>query len=70
MNTSLLLQKVDHVSRIHLNIEADDLQAKAARLEGLGARRAGLVRDRWWLMEAPNGHRFMSHEESLVLPEL
>ena len=53
----VLLQKVDHQSRIHLDIEADDLDAEVARLEALGARRIGFVK-RWWVMEAPTGHRF------------
>jgi predicted enzyme related to lactoylglutathione lyase len=52
------VQKVDHASRVHLDIEADDIHAEAARLEALGARRIELVRDRWWVMEAPTGHRF------------
>jgi predicted enzyme related to lactoylglutathione lyase len=54
----ILLQKVDHTSRVHLDIETDDLDAEVARLEKLGARRIALVRDRWWVMEAPSGHRF------------
>jgi predicted enzyme related to lactoylglutathione lyase len=53
----LLLQKVDHDSRIHLDIEADDLEAEAARLEKLGAKRIRFLK-RWWLMEAPSGQRF------------
>lgn len=53
----LLLQKVSHPSRIHLDIEADDLEAEAARLEALGAKRVQFVR-RWWVMEAPTGQRF------------
>ncbi|HET9598753.1 MAG TPA: VOC family protein [Anaeromyxobacteraceae bacterium] len=53
----LLVQKVDHPSRIHLDIEADDLEAEVRRLEGLGARRVGFVK-RWWVMEAPTGQRF------------
>jgi hypothetical protein len=53
----LLLQKVDHPSRIHLDIEADDLEAEARRLEALGAKRIGFVK-RWWVMEAPTGQRF------------
>ncbi|TYT27073.1 VOC family protein [Luteimonas viscosa] len=52
------VQKVEHASRVHLDIEADDIHAEASRLEALGARRIELVRDRWWLMEAPTGHRF------------
>jgi predicted enzyme related to lactoylglutathione lyase len=53
----LLVQKVDHESRIHLDIEADDLDAEAARLEALGARKIAFVK-RWWVMEAPTGQRF------------
>lgn len=53
----LLLQKVRHDSRIHLDIEADDVEAEVARLEGLGAKRVEQVRT-WWVMEAPSGHRF------------
>jgi hypothetical protein len=53
-----LLQKVDHASRVHLDIETDDLEAEVTRLEGLGARRIAIVRERWWVMEAPSGHRF------------
>jgi len=54
----ILLQKVEHASRVHLDIETDDLDAEVARLEKLGACRVALVRDRWWVMEAPSGHRF------------
>lgn len=52
----LLLQKVAHDSRIHLDIETDDVDAEAARLEQLGARRIGKI-STWWVMEAPSGHR-------------
>lgn len=54
----ILLQKVEHASRVHLDIETDDLDAEVARLERLGARRIAFVRERWWVMEAPSGHRF------------
>ena len=53
----LLLQKVGHDSRIHLDIEADDLEAEVARLEKLGAKRLRFLK-RWWLMQAPTGHVF------------
>jgi hypothetical protein len=53
----LLVQKVDHPSRIHLDIEADDLEAEVKRLEALGAKRVGFVK-RWWVLEAPTGQRF------------
>lgn len=54
----VLLQKVDHASRVHLDIESDDLDAEVTRLEKLGATRIAFIRDRWWVMEAPSGHRF------------
>ena len=54
----MLLQKVDHPSRVHLDIETDDQEAEALRLEKLGAKRIAYVRGRWWVMEAPSGHRF------------
>ena len=44
-------------SRIHLDIETDDLEAEARRLEALGARRIAYVK-RWIVMEAPTGQRF------------
>lgn len=53
----ILVQQVDHPSRIHLDIEADDLEAEVKRLEAIGARRVGFVK-RWWVMEAPTGQRF------------
>ena len=51
------LQTVDHPSRVHLDIEADDIEAEVQRLEQLGAKRVKQVRS-WWVMEAPSGHRF------------
>ena len=51
------VQKVDHPSRVHLDIETDDIDAEVGRLESLGAKRVQQVRD-WWVMEAPTGQRF------------
>jgi hypothetical protein len=51
------VQKVDHPSRVHLDIEADDIEAEVRRLESLGARRVGQVQS-WVVMEAPTGQRF------------
>lgn len=51
------VQKVDHASRVHLDIETDDIEAEVRRLEKLGAKRIGQVRT-WWVMEAPTGQRF------------
>ena len=54
----ILLQKVEHASRVHLDIETDDLDAEVRRLEALGARRIAYAHQRWWVLEAPSGHRF------------
>lgn len=51
------VQKVAHASRVHLDIETDDIEAEVRRLEGLGARRIEAVHT-WWVMEAPTGQRF------------
>lgn len=54
---SVEVQKVGHPSRVHLDIETDDIEAEASRLEALGARRIAKVHS-WWVMEAPTGQRF------------
>lgn len=51
------VQQVDHPSRVHIDIEADDIPAEVARLEALGARKIADIRD-WCVMEAPTGQRF------------
>mgnify|MGYP003575240879 FL=1 len=51
------VQTVDHPSRVHLDIGADDVEAEVKRLEGLGAKPVSRIRD-WVVMEAPTGHRF------------
>ncbi len=51
------VQKVEHESRVHLDIESDDIPAEVARLERLGARVIGKVKT-WVVMEAPTGQRF------------
>jgi hypothetical protein len=53
----ILVQKVEHESRVHLDIEADDVEAEVRRLEALGAKRVHKVRT-WWVLEAPTGQRF------------
>jgi predicted enzyme related to lactoylglutathione lyase len=53
----VLLQKVNHESRVHLDIETDDVEAEAARLEKLGAKKIEKVRT-WWVMQAPSGQKF------------
>ncbi|MBS0375978.1 MAG: VOC family protein [Proteobacteria bacterium] len=51
------VQLVDHPSRVHLDIESDDVEAEVRRLEALGARRVRQV-ETWWVLEAPTGQRF------------
>ncbi|MEO0997720.1 MAG: VOC family protein, partial [Pseudomonadota bacterium] len=50
-------QRVRHASRVHLDIETDDIDAEVQRLEALGAKRVRQIK-RWWVMEAPTGQRF------------
>ena len=51
------VQSVSHPSRVHLDIESDDVEAEVRRLEALGARRVDKVHT-WWVLEAPTGQRF------------
>ncbi len=53
----VLLQKVSHPSRVHLDIETDDIEQEVSRLKGLGAKEIERVNS-WCVMEAPSGHRF------------
>lgn len=53
----LSLQRVHDTSRIHLDIETDDVEAEVQRLENLGARRKASIQT-WWIMEDPSGHLF------------
>ena len=53
----LLLQKVEHESRIHLDIETDDIEAEVKRLTALGAS-IGARFEHWVVMQAPTGQRF------------
>lgn len=67
------VQKVTHDSRVHLDIEADDIEAEVARLEALGAKRVSYVHT-WCVMEAPTGQRFcvvqMKHPERGAVPNV
>lgn len=51
------VQRVEHPSRVHLDIEAADVDAEAQRLTSLGATRVAAVHD-WIVMQAPDGQRF------------
>jgi len=53
------VQKVEHESRVHLDIESDDIEAEVARLKNLGALEVSRPYNaRWVVMQAPTGHRF------------
>lgn len=53
----ILLQAVDHPSRVHLDISTNDKEAEVKRLEKLGAKVIGPCK-KWVVMEAPTGQRF------------
>jgi hypothetical protein len=52
----VIVQRVGHEARAHLDIETDSIDLEVARLERLGAtvvsRKVG-----WVVMQAPSGHR-------------
>jgi hypothetical protein len=59
----VLLQKTDDVKlskeRVHLDIEADDVEAEVRRLEGLGATRWKRIQERgfdYWVLRDPFGN--------------
>lgn len=51
------IQRVEHESRVHIDIETDDIAAEVARLEGIGAKVVDRL-ERWVVMQAPTGQRF------------
>ncbi len=51
------IQRVDHESRVHIDIETDDIPAEVRRLEKLGAKVVNELK-RWVVMLAPTGQRF------------
>ncbi len=51
------IQRVDHESRVHIDIEADDISAEVERLEKLGAWVVNRL-ERWVVMQAPTCQRF------------
>jgi hypothetical protein len=51
------IQRVSHESRVHLDIETDDIPAEVRRLELLGATVVSRL-ERWVVMQAPSGQRF------------
>lgn len=53
----VILQKVDHPSHVHFDIETDNIEAEVKRLMSLGAEIVEKM-DEWVIMEAPSKHRF------------
>jgi len=51
------IQRVTHDSRVHIDIETDDITAEVSRLTELGARVVERL-ERWVVMQAPSGQRF------------
>jgi predicted enzyme related to lactoylglutathione lyase len=51
------VQLVPHESRVHLDIETDDVEAEVKRLVALGATEVERIRT-WVVMQAPTGQRF------------
>ncbi|MCJ8318006.1 MAG: VOC family protein [Colwellia sp.] len=53
----ILIQKTTHESRVHLDIETDNIDAEVKRLKNIGAQ-VVKVFERWVVMQAPTGHKF------------
>jgi hypothetical protein len=53
----LQIQRVEHESRVHLDIETDDIPSEVERLVRLGATVVDRL-ERWVVMQAPTGQRF------------
>jgi len=51
------IQRVEHESWVHLDIETDDIPAEVERLGKLGATVVDRL-ERWVVMQAPTGQRF------------
>jgi hypothetical protein len=53
----IILQRVDHDPRAHLDLETDSIEEEMSRLKKLGASFVSR-HDGWVVMQAPSGHRF------------
>ena len=56
-DVQVIIQRVSHEPRAHLDIETDSITAEVARLEKLGAAIVSR-KEGWMVMQAPSGHRF------------
>lgn len=57
VDPQVILQRVEHPSRVHIDIETDDREAEVKRLQALGASLVEVM-PRWTVMQAPSGQRF------------
>jgi hypothetical protein len=56
-DVQVIIQRVSHEARAHLDIETDAIDSEVVRLERLGAVVVS-HNDGWVVMHAPSGHRF------------
>lgn len=56
-DVQVIIQRVTHEPRAHLDIETDSIDAEIARLEQLGASIVAR-NEGWTVMQAPGEHRF------------
>lgn len=56
-DVQVIVQRVSHEARAHLDLETDSIESEIARLESLGATVVAR-KDGWVIMQAPSGHRF------------
>lgn len=53
----VIIQRVGHDPRVHLDVETDSIESEVARMQSLGATIVSR-KDQWIIMQAPSGHRF------------
>lgn len=56
-DVQVIVQRVSHDSRAHIDVETDSIESEVARLQNLGAT-IDSRHDGWVVMQAPTGHRF------------
>ena len=56
-DVQIVIQRVRHEARAHLDIETDSIDSEVARLERLGATVVSR-KNGWVVMQAPTAHRF------------
>ena len=56
-DVQIIIRRVRHEARAHLDIETNSIDSEVARLERLGATVVSR-KNAWVVMQAPTGHRF------------